>query len=159
MHLYLQYFNTICITYAQKIPKQCRGCLEKSRLGLMGELFWQRDSLITHKLLELCLFSIENNMLFRYLAQFTFFRDTFYIFWDFLCIGYVHILYHITAKISMYIRSFGFFLVLLSFNYEVQEEKWMNGYSKVLWKVPWASNEILRWSNILCIKYKKQNKH
>ena len=38
----------------------------------MGESYWQKDSLITHILFELCLF--------RYLAQSTFFRDTLYDF-------------------------------------------------------------------------------
>ena len=37
----------------------------------MGESFWQKDSLITHILFELCLF--------RYLAQSTYFWDTLYV--------------------------------------------------------------------------------
>ena len=36
-----------------------------------GESFWLKDSLITHKIFELCLF--------RYLAQSTYFRDTLYV--------------------------------------------------------------------------------
>ena len=67
------FIDEICVT--KYVHTEFEGCLNLFWIGMFLYViilhsFWQKDSLITHILFELCLF--------RYLAQSTYLRDTLY---------------------------------------------------------------------------------